>query len=258
MTANYVICPPVLTAMRSRSVFAVVLATILTAGSATATPLVNPTSVERLSYSWKLTGGLAWLASVAIPTSGTGTLETRTDDKVHSRLAMTAPNQRGGAFYDSHMSADGTRTFTSVNGYSWRNRFEEKRVVFDYEAGVARVEERSHEGIENKVRQLEDSTPQDVLTSIYYLRQHADEITTPRRTVVYSEGKPYAFIFTPRKVTTMRRGSENVRVRPFDITPIDGKKKGAVHVWLTDDEQRVPLKIEIDQQYATLELKLRN
>jgi hypothetical protein len=75
---------------------------------------------------------------------------------------------------------------------------------------------------------------------------------------VYAQGKPYAFIFAPRPLTTMRRGSETVRVRPFDITPVDGRKKGSIRVWLTDDEQHVPLRIEIDQQYATLKLDLKN
>jgi hypothetical protein len=245
--------------MRLNKILAAVFATILSAAPLGAAPLVNPSSIERLNYSWKLTGALAWIARVAIPTSGVGTLETREEETVHSRLTMTTPQQRGMAFYESSMSADGTRTFTSADGYSWRDRSEEKRVVFDYEKGVARVEERSsHEGVENKVRQLQESTPQDVLTSIYYLRQNAHSITSPRRTVVYSNGKPYSFIFAPQPVTTMRRGSETVRVRHFDITPIDGKKKGAIRVWLTDDEQSVPLRIEIDQQYATLKLDLKN
>ena len=245
--------------MHRNKLLAAVLAVAVSAGTLSAAPLVNPSSsVERLNYSWKLTGGLTWLARLAIPTSGSGTLETRTADTVNSRLMMTASEQSGHAFYESSMSVDGSRTFTSADGYSWRNHAEEKRVVFDYEEGVARVEERSSEGVENKVRPLQESTPQDVLTSIYYLRQNAESMTTPRRTIVYSNGKPYAFIFAPRALTTMRRGSERVRVRPFEITPIDGKKKGSIRVWLTDDEEHVPLRIEIDQQYATLKLDLRN
>lgn len=214
--------------------------------------------VERLHYSWSLRGALSWIARVAFPTRGTGTLETVTSGaNVHSRLEITSPEQKGFAFYESRMSADGARTFTSADGYSWNKYVEEHRVTFDYARGIARVEKRDEEGLQKKVRKLGTSVPQDVLTSIFYLRQNASQIRTSRRADVYSGGKPYAFVFSPRPITTLRVGGEEVRVRPFTIVPIDGERKGSVRVWLTDDARRIPVQIEIAQTFATLRLDLK-
>jgi hypothetical protein len=214
---------------------------------------------ERLHYSWSLKGALSWIARVAFPTSGNGTLETSSGSSVHSRLTMNAPRQKGYAFYESQMVLDGSRTLVSSDGYAWNDRKEEQHVTFDYLKGLARVEKRSSDdGVETRVRKLQDATPQDVLTSIYFLRQNAAEITAPRRAQVYSGSKSYDFIFSPRAMTTMKFGEDTVRVRPFTITPVSSHQKGEVRVWLTDDARRLPLKIEIDQKYATLKLDLRD
>lgn len=234
--------------------FAIAVAAASPAG---AVPLVNG-GTETLQYSWTLKGALAWVARVAFPGKGTGTLETSAADGVRSRLTITAPNQKGYAFYDSRMSRDGERTFASADGYTWHNRSEEKRVTFDYLNRVTQIETRSSsDGIEKKTRKLEHETPQDVLTSIYYLRQNADSIVAPRRAQVYSGGKPYTFLFSPRPSVDMRVSGKLVRVRPFEITPVDGQKKGTVRVWLTQDAQRVPVRIDIEQNHATLQLQLK-
>lgn len=212
--------------------------------------------VEKLRYSWSVKGSLAWLARLILPGSGVGTLETTEGDGVRSRLTIRGDRQSGYAYYDSRMSSDGTRTFTSADGYSWLNRSEEQRVTFDYGKGVAHVEKRSDEGVERKTRKLNDATPQDVLTSIYYLRQNADSIRAPRRAEVYSGGKPYTFVFAPQKPTRLDVAGQSVLVRPFDITPENESKKGAVRVWLTEDAARVPVRIEIEQNRATLRLDL--
>lgn len=233
-----------------------ILVAALTVGLATA-PLSAAPPVEKLHYSWSLKGALSWLARIAFPTSGVGTLETRSGSSVQSRLQITSPDQRGFAFYESRMSPDGSRTFTSADGFTWSDRGQENRVVFDYANGVARVERHTEDGVKKKVRQLRGSVPQDVLTSIFYLRQNANEITSPRQAQVYSGGKPYTFMFTPRPVTMLRVGNESFRVRPFSISPTSEDKKGTVRVWLTDDARHLPVSIEIEQNYATLKLSLK-
>jgi hypothetical protein len=214
---------------------------------------------EKLQYSWSLKGPLRFIARLALPTSGAGTLETSSSDGVRSRLTMKAPGEPGYAFYESRMTSDGTRTLTSADGYTWGKRSEEQQVTFDYRQGVAHIRKNSsEEGVETKVRKLGADAPQDVLTSIFYLRRNADAITSPRQAQVYSGGKPYTFLFTPQPVGSLRIGNEMVRVRPFTITPLSPEKKGAVRVWFSDDERRLPMRIEIDQKFATLKLDLRN
>lgn len=243
--------------LRSRAAIAILAAALAAGSPAGAAPLTNG-GTETLQYSWTIRGGLAWIARIAFPGAGSGTLETSATDGVRSRLTITAPNTKGYAFYDSQMSRDGQRTFASADGYSWLNRSEEQRVTFDYLNRLAQIETRSSsDGIEKKTRKLEHEAPQDVLTSIYYLRQNAHSINVPRRGHVYSGGKPYTFLFSPRPVIDLRVDGRSVRVRPFEITPADGQKRGSVRVWLSEDEQRVPVRIEIEQNRATLQLELK-
>jgi hypothetical protein len=227
---------------------------------ATLSPLsaapLTANGVERLNYRWSLRGGLAWIARVAFPSSGSGTLETRGGQSVTSRLSINSTG--ASAYYASSMTPDGLRTFASEDGYSFKNQFEQHRVTFDYPNSVAHVEKRSDEGVEQKVKTLQSPAAQDVLTAIYFLRQNANTITQRRTATVYTGGKGYQFVFTPERVTTVDIGSNKYQVRPFTIAPADGKKKGVVKVWLTTDDAATPVRMEIQQNYATLRLDLNS
>jgi hypothetical protein len=122
---------------------------------------------------------------------------------------------------------------------------------------ITRVQKQDDEGTEVKVRQLASTTPQDVLTSIYYLRQHADEVTAPRTMQIYTGGKPYLFRVVPQPVTTTKIDTRTYRVRPFTLTPLTEGKRGEVRVWLSEDERRIPVRIEMEQKYGTLKLDVK-
>jgi hypothetical protein len=235
---------------------ALALVSLTLSPAVAAPPAAN--DVERLNYRWSLRGGLAWIARVAFPSSGTGTLETRGGENISSRLTISSNPGGASAYYASSMTPDGLRTFASEDGYRFRDRFEQHRVTFDYPSGVAHVEKRNDEGVENKVKTLQSPAAQDVLTAIYFLRQNADSITARRTATVYSGGKGYPFVFTPEKVSSLRIGNTTHEVRPFTIAPADGNKKGVVKVWLSTDQQATPVRIELQQNYATLRLELNS
>lgn len=233
-----------------------VLAALLAASSSMAS---EPTATERLSYSWRLKGGLSWLARLAFPSSGRGTLETRQAGLVSSRLTINADDSKGFYLYESQMEPEGTKTLTSRNAYAYGSSARDERVAFDVPNRVARVQKTTPDGSETKTHKLESLAPQDVLTSIYYLRQHADEIRMPKHAEIYSGANAYDVLYVPLQVTSMRVGGKDVRVRQFSIRPVgeDAHKfPGAVQVWLTDDERALPARIEIEQKYATLKLNL--
>ena len=211
--------------------------------------------VEKLSYAWKLKGGLTWLAKLAFPSSGRGTLETHEAGTVHSQLTLQGKEPSSFYLYESSMLPDATRTLSSRNAYSFGDDHRDERVAFDPARHVSQVQKFTNDGQESKTKKLESAAPQDVLTSIYYLRQHADEIRTPKRAEIFSGASGYDVLYVPQPATTL----DNVRVRPFAIKPIDGDKSkvGEVRVWLTDDAQHVPMRIEIEQKYTTLKLSLQ-
>jgi len=222
-----------------------------------ATPLTG-NGIERLSYAWRLKGGLTWLAKLAFPSSGRGTLETHEANTVHSQLTIQGKESSSFYLYESLMVPEGTRTLSSRNAYSFGDDHRDERISFDPVEHVAHVQKHTNDGNETKLKKLESAAPQDVLTSIYYLRQHADEIRTPKKAEIFSGTSGYDVIYVPKPTMTMRVSGSDVRVRPFTIKPIDGDKAkiGEVRVWLTDDARHVPVRIDIDQKYATLKLEL--
>jgi len=235
---------------------ALVLAGIVSAAPLGAAPLTG-SGVERLSYSWHLKGGISWLAKLAFPSSGRGMLETHESNTVHSQLTIQGNEPSSFYLYESSMLPEGARTLSSRNAYSFHDDVRDERVSFDPAKREAEVQRMTNDGHETKLKKLESAAPQDVLTSIYYLRQHADEIRTPKKAEIFSGASGYDVIYVPKPTTTMRATGSDVRVRPFTIKPVDSDAKiGEVRVWLTDDAQHVPVRIDIDQKYATLKLEL--
>jgi hypothetical protein len=217
-------------------------------------------SAEKLNYAWRLKGGLSWLARLAFPSSGRGTLETNAAGNVHSRLTINAGDAKGYYLYESMMAPTGTQTLTSRSAYAYGDSTRDERVAFDVANGVARVQKTTNDGSESKTHKLESATPQDVLTSIYYLRQHADEIRTPKQAKVFSGANGYDVLFQPQATTTLKVGATDLRVRPFTLKPVGNDAKrfpGEVHVWLSDDARHLPVRIDIEQKYATLKLDLQ-
>jgi len=226
------------------------IAALLLAGVA----LSLPARAETLTYSWRLKGGITWAAKLAFPASGKGTLQTDQSGNVHSQLTIIGKDEPGAFYlYESLMAPDGAKTLSSRNAYAYRNDHRDERINFDTAKGLTQVHRVDNDTNETRVKKLSSPEPKDVLTSIYYLRQHADELRMPKRAEIYSGSKGYGVLYVPQPATTVN----NVAVRPFRIQPVGGgDKTGEVRVWLTDDAQHVPVRIEIDQKYATLKLDL--
>ncbi len=225
------------------------IAALLLAGVAFALPL----RAETLTYSWRLKGGITWAAKLAFPASGQGTLQTDEAGNVHSQLTMLGKDDPKSFYlYESVMAPDGAKTLSSRNAYAYRDDHRDERVVFDTTKGQTQVHRVDNDTNETRIKKLSSIEPKDVLTSIYYLRHHADELRMPKRAEIFSGSKGYGVLYIPQPATTMN----NVAVRPFRIQPIGGDKTGEVRVWLSDDAQHVPVRIEIDQKYATLKLDL--
>jgi hypothetical protein len=228
----------------------------------------GPSNVEELRYSWRLRGGIRFLAGMIFPTSGVGnlrtTLPTAKDHFIHSELLITAPNGKQGGFYayESDIDPQG-KTLMTYHGYSWGEKSRHERTIFDYVKGLARIHKQTPDEIENRVKKLPADEQQfrDILTAIYYLRQNAGTLRGPMQTVIYSDGKEYPVIFRPsgeRKSFVIE--GKNITASAFQIVDAPGGKKwpGGVKVWLSDDAKRIPFRIEISQSMASLQLDLQS
>ena len=235
----------------SASVFAADT-TCSTSGSAT----------EEFRYSWRLRGGVRFLAGLVFPTSGVGNLKTTFgDDRIHSELLITAPSGKQGGYYAYESDIDEAgKTLMTYHGYAWGKKSRNERTVFDYVKGLARIRKQTPEEVENRVKKLPESDQfRDILTAIYFLRQNASTMNRPVQTTIYSDGKEYPVIFQPAERKNFIIDGRNTPTRSFRIVDAPGGKKwpGGVTVWLSDDDRRVPVRIEIQQSMASLQLELQ-
>ncbi len=219
-------------------------------------------SVENFRYSWRLRGGVRFLAGLMFPTSGVGSLRTTFGDTIQSELLITAPNGKSGGFYAYESEMDGSaKTLITEHGYSWGTKSRNERTVFDYVKGLARIRKQTPEETQNQVKKLPGTNDQyrDILTAIYFLRQNARTISAPIQTSIYSDGKEYPVIFKPGVHKVFVLEGKSVNARAFHIVDAPGGKKwpGGVTVWLTSDDRRVPVRIEIQQSLASMQLDLQ-
>jgi Protein of unknown function (DUF3108) len=245
---------------KAAGVLAIVVAV---SGSAQAEDLKcnNIGNVEEFRYSWRLRGGVRFLAGLMFPTSGVGNLRNTYSDKVHSELLITAPNGRQGGFYEYESDIDREgRTLMTSHGYAWGKKSRNEQTVFDYVKGQARIRKQTPEEVENRVKKLPDADEfRDILTAIHFLRQNAGTMNAPVQTTVYSDGKEYPVVFKPgaRKAFTIE--GKQTAARAFEIVDAPGGKKwpGGVTVWLSSDDRRLPVRIEIQQSIAAMQLDLQ-
>lgn len=253
---------------RATILFALAL-TVASVSNATVSNCTVPGNTEELRYSWRLRGGIRWIAGLMFPTSGVGNLTTTYgpagSTAVHSELMITAPNGKQGGFYayESDMDNAGDRTTMTYHGYAWGKKSRSERTLFDYVKRLARIHKKTPDVDENRVKAL-PATPdiRDILTAIHYLRQNAAGIKAPIRTTIYSDGKEYPVIFRP---TGERQAFviDKKRVNAFalEIVGADGGKRkwdGGVKVWLSEDARRIPFRIEIQESIASMQLDLQS
>ncbi|HVT01788.1 MAG TPA: DUF3108 domain-containing protein [Thermoanaerobaculia bacterium] len=221
---------------------------------------------EELHYSWKLKGALSWIAGLRFPTSGVGalkTVESGGNHLVDSQLLITSRKSSDGFYlYQSQMDPSGEKTLMTFHGYSWGSSHRNERTHFDYLKRLVRTrKESSDDGVENKVKPLPPQDMRDVLTAIYYLRQNAAQITAPVQSQVFSDGKLYTVVFAPAGHKTIGLGSTSVAALGYRISAVPNAQKkfpGDVVVWLSNDNRRLPVRIEVQQSLASLELNLQS
>lgn len=239
------------------------LAILLLAAWTTPLMAAAATKPEEFRYSWRLRGGLAWLAGLKFPLSGSGALRNSpmSGDLFESELVITGGDGDEGLYvYRSEIANDAVRTMTTFHGYEWDGKKRNEQTRFDYDDGLARVRKERAKGISNEVDKLPAGEMRDVLTGIHFLRRKAGQITGPLRSEIYSDGKIYPVLFQPLGTRNVMWRGTTVAARGFEIKAAPGSDKrwpGGVKVWLTPDDQAIPLRIEIARgSLASLQLEL--
>ena len=234
--------------------------------SATELNCTGASNIESFKYSWRVRGGLSWIAGIVFPTSGVGELKTTfpatQKNTIDSSLRITAASGTRGGFYayESTMDETGTKTLMTYHAYAWRDKSRKERTDFDYAKRQAFVHKETPENRWDNVKPLPAEQFHDVLTAIYFMRQNAATIRGPMQTVIYSDGKAYPVIVRPSTRQAFTIEGKQVAAQGFEIVDAPGGQKwpGGVKVWLSDDARRIPFRIEIVQSMASMQLDLQS
>ena len=225
-------------------------------------------NVEEFRYSWRIRGAIRFIAGLMFPTSGVGNLKTTypregEHKSISSELLITPSNGESGFYaYESEMDETGRQTLVTYSGYAWGNKTRKVRAVFDYVKRLARIHKETPKGVENTVKPMPgNDNLRDVLTAIYFLRQNASTINAPIATTIFTDGQEYPVTFLPGERRTFTIEGKTISARSFEIGGLakGGKKwPGGVKVWLSEDSRRIPLRIEIAESFASLQLDLQS
>lgn len=225
----------------------------------------DPGKDEDVLYTWRLRGALAWIAGIAFPTSGTAELTTARNertDRIDTDLMIKGPGARPDFYrYGSEIEPDAVRTVMSFHSYSWGKKQKEERTLLDYKRKVATTVKKSSktDEVRTKTEAIPPRDLRDILTGIYYLRINAPAITRPIATEIYSDGTLYPVMYEPLGKTKRKIGGKLIETVGFEITARPGdenKWPGGVEVWLTTDSRALPVKIVINQTFASMELDI--
>ena len=246
--------------------FAIALALTSTSASAAQLNCHGPSNVEDFHYTWRLRGGLSWVAGLLFPTSGVGEMKTtypRPGDPatINSELLITSTDRRTGFYaYQSEMDQTGQKTLMTYHAYAWKNKSRNERTVFDYAKRLALIHKQTPEKQWDRTEPLPPEQLRDVLTAIYYLRQNAANIKAPIVTSIYSDGKSYPVTFRPVERRSFDMQGTRVDAFGFEIADAPGGRKwpGGVRVWVSNDSRRIPFRIEIQQSMQSLQLELQS
>src|SRR5206468_103710 len=225
----------------------------------------GPSNIEDFHYKWRMRGGLAWVAGLVFPTSGVGELKTvfpkDGEHSIDSQLLITATDKSGFYVYESQMDDGGQKTLMTYHGYAWKNKSRKERTIFDYIKRLAHIHKETPEKQWDKTEQLPPEALRDVLTAIYFLRQNATTIQLPITTRIYSDGRSYPVIIRRTERRSFKIEGQDINAIGFEIVDAPGgnrKWPGGVKVWVSDDQRRIPFRIEIQQSMASLQLDLQS
>jgi len=224
----------------------------------------GPANTEEFHYTWRLRGGMSWIAGLVFPTSGVGELKTSypgnaADHDINSSLLITTTGKSGFYVYETQMDLAG-QTLMTYHGYAWGKKWRKERTTFDYIKRIAHIHKETPEKPSDKAIPMPPDVLRDVLTAIHYLRENASKIKAPIQTSIYSDGKLYPVLFRPAAARVFTVGATRVSALGFEIVDAPGGRKwpGGVRVWLSDDARRIPFEIDIQESMASLQLELKS
>lgn len=227
--------------MRIRCLFFLVLLVPLVAESGHAQAAVSEFP-ERFDYRWSLAGFKGALARIFVPGQGEGRLVTdlaagtQDSERLVTELHISSRDERRDEFwlYGAEIDAVEKKTLRAWSAQRFR--------------GKSRRKERDAEGLEAL----------DLASAIYYLRRELPEES--QETMIWSSGRLNPIVIDAGPRGSAELNGRQVSTRSYSIR---GLEKPGMPTWegmmdlvLTDDDDAVPLEIQVMKKGLRVRLEL--
>jgi len=193
---------------------------------------------EQFQYRWQLKNLVGAVAGLFLPNQGDGSLTFKTTNgHLRSELMITSSASRQGEYfrYGSEIDKSTLQPIRAWSAYSWRGE------------SKSRSEEIEKQGVF------------DVAAGIFAIRRDPPEKS--RRMEIWSEGKIYPVVVTPRGTELRKLSGKSLYARHYSIRGVEipgrRKWKGKMDLWLARDEAATPVEIVISRNLADVRLELK-
>lgn len=139
----------------------------------------------------------------------------------------------------------------------------ERKAIFDRQTGRVVYTERNLADNSAKPTVKEEVSPAwmlDMLSAIYYLRAQKFETGTVISVPVSEAGKIYNIDVVVGKREEVKVDAGKFNAVKLDVKAFDGryvKRKGEMHIWVSDDDRRIPVRARIKTSGATVTIDLK-
>lgn len=139
----------------------------------------------------------------------------------------------------------------------------ERKSVFDRQTGRVVYTERNLSDASAKPTVKEGVSPAwmlDILSAIYYLRVQKLEAGNIITVPVSEAGKTYNIDVVVGKREEIKVDAGKFEAVKLDVKAFDGRyvqRKGEMHIWVTDDARRIPVRARIKASGATVTIDLK-
>lgn len=251
-----------------------------------ATPAVKPPRSKTLLDGVPTTPGpvpfgdgetLKFTAQYGMLSVGEATMSVDLDGVKNGRRAIhfTSGSATGRAFSrvvyafqgtgESWVDPEGLYSIGFVTDQSQRGMQDIQEWEFDYERGVA-MRDREKKLVGGATRSSEKEYTlarthvQDSMSMIYFLRAFPLKVGSKLESNVFESKKVWTLtvnVVGRERIKTKAGTFDALKVKP-EVTTLDGKKqdKGQMVVWLTDDERKLPVRIDAATGYGNVTAEL--
>ncbi|HEV2349902.1 MAG TPA: DUF3108 domain-containing protein [Terriglobia bacterium] len=215
-----------------------------------------------------LTYDVEW--SIFTVGSVVATLVDRGHGAIPSEITTTARSQGFASLlyklqdtFDSFFNPQTLCSTRITKKISENSRHREVDIVFNAERGIALRDERDLNSLKAPPKHVENNIPactEDIVTAFYFLRRHALRVDQDIHMSLNDGGESHDVTIEVQARESIQTALGNrmaFRLEPKIFGTLY-KKKGRLLVWLSDDDQRLPLRLKMTISVGTFTGNLRS